>query len=145
MNANDVELEDPEEEHSEEEHSEEEHHNDDIQEVLTEEFVLYKRIVVKDIPIFNKVCMQYMFKKKVEDYDYNTLIFVKKKQIFSLNFEKETIQILYQFGTELNLQPNYFISNEEQDIFLVASQQDGFWVDLQQKIDVDIYDLYNIS
>ena len=33
-------------------------------EETTEEFVLYKRIVVKDIPIFNKVCMQYIFMKK---------------------------------------------------------------------------------
>jgi hypothetical protein len=57
----------------------------------SEEFVLHKRIVVKDIPIFNKVCMQYMFKKVHKNEDYTTLIFVKRKQIFLLNYEKETI------------------------------------------------------
>ena len=52
----------------------------------------YKRILVKEIPIFYKVCMQYIFKNKTTDEeDYTTLIFVNKHQIFSLNYEKETM------------------------------------------------------
>ena len=54
--------------------------------------MLYKRILVKEIPIFDKVCMQYVFKNKaVDEEDYTTLIFVNKQQIFSLNYEKETM------------------------------------------------------
>ena len=32
-----------------------------------------------------------------------------------------------------------------QDVFLVASEHDGFWVNLNERIDVDLNDLYNIS
>ena len=88
--------------------------------------------MVKEIDIFDKVCMMFMFKEpEKEGGEYDTLLFVKKKHIFSLNYEKETIRIIYQFKDDLNLQPNYFISNDIQTIFLIGSQDDGCWVNLE--------------
>ena len=56
---------------------------------------LYKRIIVKEIPIFNKVVMQYYFKlpKKYEHPD--SIIFAKADCIFELNFETEAITTLH--------------------------------------------------
>ena len=90
-----------------------------------------------------------MFKKPQfhlnREEQYNTLIFVSLNQIFALNYEKESLQVIYEFATRLVSQPNYFISNMKQDVFLVASEHDGFWVNLNERIDVDLNDLYNIS
>ena len=47
---------------------------------------LYKRILVKDIPLFNKVVMQFYFKKSPPGEEPNSLIFAKKDIIFELNF-----------------------------------------------------------
>ena len=52
---------------------------------------------------------------------------------------------MYQFNRNFNLQPNHFISNEDQDVLLLASLEDCYWVDLRERIDVDISDLFNIA
>jgi hypothetical protein len=63
------------------------------------EFELYKRIVVKDIAIFTKVCMQYYFENKNV---IDSLLFVKADRIIKLNFDTEVIETLYEFQTPLN-------------------------------------------
>lgn len=62
-----------------------------------------------------------------------------------MNFEKETIKIIYQYSMPFTVQPNYFVSNDTQDIFVVASMHDGFWVNLKDRNDVDLDELYNID
>ena len=53
-----------------------------------DEFVLHKRVVVKDIPIFERVAMEYHFKNTdTPGKDPDTIIFAKPDRIFSLNFE----------------------------------------------------------
>ena len=74
-------------------------------------YELHKRIVVKDIPVFNKVCMQYHFKNPLADEDYTTLIFAKKDIIFELNFITEATKEIYKFSMPFTLQPSYFVSN----------------------------------
>ena len=44
-----------------------------------DQFVLYKRIVVKDLPIFNEVCINFHFNNSLE------IIFVKADQVFKIN------------------------------------------------------------
>jgi hypothetical protein len=58
------------------------------------EFELSKRIVVKDIPIFTKVCMQYYFENK---NTIDSLLFVKADRIIKLNFETDAIETIYEF------------------------------------------------
>ena len=85
-------------------HHEEDMHGfdeDEIHQNCNQEFVLHKRILVRDIPIFNKVCMNFMFKNPKADEEYSTLIFVKQKQIFAINYEKESMWIIYEFAKEL--------------------------------------------
>lgn len=52
-------------------------------------YELHKRIVVKDIPVFNKVCMQYYFQTTQSNETLNSLIFVKADRIIRLNFDTE--------------------------------------------------------
>ena len=61
------------------------------------EFELFKRIVVKDIPIFTKVCMQYYFENKKGNGNIDSLIFVKADRIIKINFETDQIDTMYEF------------------------------------------------
>ena len=61
-----------------------------------QQFTQIKRIVLKDIPIFEKVCMKYHFLKG-PTIERDTLLFAKIDQIFSLNFENEQIETIYKF------------------------------------------------
>ena len=44
------------------------------------------KVVLKDIPIFNKVSMKFMFQVVKPGQAPNTLIFAKIDEIFTLNF-----------------------------------------------------------
>jgi hypothetical protein len=57
--------------------------------VQSVEFELFKRIVVKDIPIFNKACMQFYFEEDKKKQQLDSIIFVKAERIIKLNFESE--------------------------------------------------------
>ena len=37
------------------------------------------------------------------------------------------------------------MSNDAQDVFVVASMHDGFWVNLKERNDVDLDELYNVD
>lgn len=66
---------------------------------------LHKRIVVKDIPIFNKVVMQFYFKNPAAGAMPDSLIFAKKDMIFELNFETEAITTIHTMVAFCKLQP----------------------------------------
>jgi len=53
---------------------------------------LYRKIVVKEMPLFNKVVMQYYFKKTLPNEEPSCLIFAKKDIIFELNFQMPTYE-----------------------------------------------------
>ena len=104
-------------------------------------YKLHKTIVLEKIPIFVKVCMQFILKKEMNT---ETLIFSNKECIFEMNFESEEIQVLYHYSKPFSIQPNFFVSNNNQDIFTVASTHDGYWVDLKKLYDIDIDELFNV-
>ena len=72
--------------------------------------------------------MQYYFKKydKVPD----TLLFAKKEEIFSLNFETLEITTLHKFSPPLLTQPLFMSLSENQEAVIVASSQDCYYVNL---------------
>ena len=65
------------------------------------EFEQVKRIIIKDMPIFDKVCMQFYFKNP-ENGKTNRIFFVKSTCIIELNFETERTTEVYSFKTPLN-------------------------------------------
>lgn len=69
---------------------------------MYDDYILHRRIVVKEIEIFDKVCMEYFFKNCPGSRgDPDTLIFCKKDSIFELNFEEEYIQTIFEFDIPL--------------------------------------------
>ena len=72
-------------------------------------FELFKRIIVKDIPIFSKVCMQFYF-ENVNSIDEipSSLIFVKQDRVIKLNFLENVIDTIYEFKNPLLRQPEFF-------------------------------------
>lgn len=88
-----------------------------------DKFELHKRIVVKDMPDFNRVCMQFHFKKD----NNNVLIFTKMEEIFELDINTEQITTIYKFNPKLVLQPEHFEMDRDQNVFVVASSKDGYW------------------
>lgn len=75
---------------------------------LYDTFELLKRVRVVEIPIFNQVTMQFFFRKVILGEKPNTLIFCKRNCIFSYNFIREEVQIIYEFKKVLELQPDFF-------------------------------------
>ena len=63
-------------------------------------FKLHKSIVLEKIPIFVKVCMQFIFKKEI---NVHTMIFSNKECIFEMDFESEEIQVLYHFSKPFSI------------------------------------------
>ena len=116
---------------------------------------LYRRIVVKDMPLFNKVVMQFYFKKAPPGEEPHSLIFAKKDIIFELNFQMQPgedddkrITTIHTMASFCKLQPQYFITNATQDIFVVSSQSDGLYINLRgggQGTEIDIDEAFDIT
>lgn len=52
-------------------------------------FEQLKRVVVRDMPIFTKVCMNFHFKNTNDKEKKDTIIFCKQDEIFEMNFMTE--------------------------------------------------------
>lgn len=78
-----------------------------------DQFILHKRIVVKDLPIFKQVAMQYHFKNFAKGQSPDTIIFAKPDCIFTINFETEAITTLFTFDVPLTKQPSFFQTNTD--------------------------------
>ena len=65
-------------------------------------YELYKRIIVKEIPIFTKVCMQFYFEHTHGDDVPSSLIFVKQDRVIKLNYDLNEIDTIYEFKNPLN-------------------------------------------
>lgn len=59
-------------------------------------FELYKKIIIKDIPYFKKVSMKYYFKNTKKSMP-EEIIFAKCEEIFIFNFETEVCTCMYKF------------------------------------------------
>lgn len=74
------------------------------------EFLLHKRVVLKDYPEFDKVCMQFFFREGdlEKGREPHQIIFVKATKILQVNFNEEgdsVIETLRVFKTPLSRQP----------------------------------------
>ena len=97
-----------------------------------DKFEQIKKVVVRDMPIFTKVCMNYHFKNTTGNTkEKDTIIFCKIDEIFEMNFMTGQCLTKYKFSMELKRQPLFFVPNFAQDIFLIASPEDGMHLNLQ--------------
>lgn len=82
-----------------------------------DKFEQVHRHIVKDLPIFQKVCMDYHFKYD-DSMERDTIIFCKIDEIFELKFkvpegEPPVITTRHRFVTTLKRQPLFFQPNME--------------------------------
>ena len=77
-------------------------------------------------------------KPNQENAIIDSLIFCKKDLIFELNFITQQPHILYNFQKELSKQPYYFRLNKTQNKFIVSSNDDALYVDLDTENEIDI-------
>lgn len=80
-----------------------------------DQFELHKRVRVKEMDIFKKVTMQYMFKNFNAEQEPDTIIFSRPDMIFELNYmdDPPTTKKIYQMQMMCQLQPTFFKSNPE--------------------------------
>ena len=73
------------------------------------EFKQIKRVVVKDMPEFDKVCMQFYFKlPEAGSGEISGLYFVKSSCIMELDWTTEVVKDTYTFKRPLARQPEFF-------------------------------------
>ena len=68
---------------------------------LRDDFEYQTRVVIKDIPIFKQVSMNFHFKNQ-KGLDRDTVVFAKIDCIFSMNFITQQIIMIYSFNVKLN-------------------------------------------
>ena len=88
-------------------------------------------------------CIQFFFcqKKSVD------LLFFTKTECFKFDYldESKDRETLYKFENELNDQPKFGQFNRNQTKFIITSAADILYVDIKQKLEIDIDDREGIS
>ena len=88
--------------------------------------------------------MHFMFKKG-ETLERTTLLFCNTQQIFSMNFITKETKTIYKFEKPFRTQPQYFECANLQKIFIISNEDDCLLVDIEQQVELDINDEYQIS
>jgi hypothetical protein len=96
------------------------------------------------VPIFKQVSMNFHFKNS-KGLDRDTVVFAKIDSIFSMNFITSQIIMMYKFDVRLNRQPQFFQTNEDQTVLVVASPEDCLYIDLNKDMESDIDQMYQVS
>jgi len=78
-------------------------------------------VVIKDNPEFNKISMQFHFKKTKGGKDLQHLIFAQANRIIEFDFINETLKELTVFVIPLLKQPEFFSMNNDQTCVVIAS------------------------
>ena len=111
---------------------------------LRDDFEYQTRVVIRDIPIFKQVSMCFHFKNS-KGLDRDTIVFAKIDCIFSLNFITQQVIVIYKYGAVLNRQPQFFQTNLDQSILVVASPEDCLYINLNEEKEVDVDETYQVS
>ena len=108
-------------------------------------FKLLKRIIIKDIPEFNKISMQFCFKNTKNGREVTSLIFAKQERLMEINFLTEKITDVVIFDVPLSRQPEFFLMNDDQTVSIIASMDDGIYYNHRTRVFVDLDELFSIS
>tara|TARA_B110000285_G_C15117245_1_gene614851 strand:+ start:1192 stop:1995 length:804 start_codon:yes stop_codon:yes gene_type:complete len=109
------------------------------------EFKQHTKLSVSSMSFFDNVCTVFYFKNDPMAKKINTIIFSKKDSIFEMNFDTKKTNTLYKFKTPLLSQPEFFCMNDKQNVFIVASPDDGLYYTSKKRSEVDLDDTFNIG
>ena len=96
--------------------------------------MLLKKVNLREIQGFEKVCMDFHFKKGGSSLTTKeVLIFSKRDQIFELNFMTLELKTTYVYRNALEYQPQFFCVNNEQNVMISASRLNIIYVDMSKQ------------
>ena len=93
--------------------------------------------------MIKNVSMDFIFQDK-DNGKIDSLIFVKKDCVFTLNFKEEKTDVLYKFKEPLNRQPLFFNCNQNQNFLVIANKTECIHVDVEKKKETDLDELYAV-
>lgn len=85
--------------------------------------------------------MDYFFRNN----DPSNIIFAKQDQIFEMDVETDEFKTIHKFNPALGCQPEILRTDVNQDVFVVASRQDGIWVDVKNAKEVDLDEEFEVN
>lgn len=62
-----------------------------------------------------------------------------------MNFDTKKINTIHKFKTALSDQPEFFCVNEKQNVYIVASPDDGIYYNGKKNKEEDLDELFNIG
>jgi len=89
--------------------------------------------------------MQFYFKKAVNDSDLDALIFCKIDQIFEYNYDLDKVETIYEFEKDFVEQPEFFITNSDQTVFMMTSPIDALYYNKTTSKEIDIDELFDVT
>jgi len=110
-----------------------------------DKFEQVKRIRIRDKPEFIDISMQFQFKLTKKDKEPTTLIFARQDRIMEFNFETEEIKEICIFEVPLTRQPEFFLMNDNQQVSIIASIDDGIYYNHKTGLYVDLDEEFRIS
>lgn len=108
-------------------------------------FEIWKQILVRDEPMFDKVCMQFHFRRKSPQ---TSVICVRKDCVFEYNYINKDSKVIYKLDETadgLQSQPDFFQINSQQTQMVIASAEDGIYLDITKKQEVDLDEKFQIG
>ena len=112
-----------------------------IYKVSDNNYSIHKIINLEGSAIFENVSMDFSFDKNSKC----KLIFANKLQIFTFDYEREISESVYIYSEAFVNQPSSFVSDTDQRIFVISSYHDSLWVDLDQNIDCDLDETFDVG
>ena len=88
--------------------------------------------------------MQFFFVENGSE-DLDSIMFVKKDQIFTLNFVTLEIDQVTQFKQALSQQPIYFAPDDEQKNFIIASENECIFYSKENNNNIKLHEEFEID
>lgn len=77
--------------------------------------------------------------------DSGKLILVSGDKIVKFDFGRERIEDFYDFQTDFDDQPEFFVFNKTQTTCIIGTPSDTLFIDLKEKKEIDLDSLYGIG
>ena len=98
----------------------------------------YFKIINLDEELFDNVCLTFHFMS----FGRQSIIFANNRQIFEMNYQKDSLNVLADFKTPLNFQPDYFVMSDDEQFVLVATPDDAIYFNRLTQTEVDLDELH---
>lgn len=88
--------------------------------------------------------MQFYFKDFEGDAPTD-FIFCKRTEIFTMNIMTRSFNSIHTFQPALLSQPKYYCVSKNQKIHVLASENDGYWINQETDKEVDLDEVFNVD